>query len=341
MARQTAIYHDFKQLGALRGKKVAMTLGIFDGIHRGHIQLFELTRELAVDMRGIPLIFTFANHPLQVLEPKRDVKFITLPREKMFLLRKLGFEHVACFDFAQEFMKLHAYQFFAKLRRIFQLCAFVAGHDTTLGSDRVSTDDRFNELARQHSFEFFRVGPVTDGGEPISSRRIRQLISEGNIAAANELLVYPYFVRGRVQPGRGIGTRLLKIPTANLHLPAEKLLPREGVYAGSFHRNRRHFPAALVVVPIGRRPGFLPRKAYEENTEDEANAESGGMMVEGHIVGEDVSLQGRTAEFIFLERLRDNRRFRAIDKLQAQIEEDIAATNRVFERSVVRLQFLP
>lgn len=338
---RTSVYRNWKQLGALRGKRVAMTLGIFDGIHRGHIQLFDLTRELAVDMAGVPLIFTFNNHPLQVRQPERDVKFITLPREKAFLLRKLGFEYVACFDFDTDFMKLHAYKFFARLRSIFELRAFVAGHDTTLGSDRVSTDERFKELAKQHGFEFFRIGPVTDAGEPISSRRIRDLIQEGNIVAANEMLVYPYFVRGRVQPGRGIGKRLLRIPTANLHPPDEKLLPKEGVYAGSFHKNRRHYPAALVVIPADRRPGFLPRGERENSAAFQSRTEQGAMIVEGHIIGQDISLQGRTAEFIFLERLRGNRRFRSIDKLQSQIEEDIAATNRVFERYVVRLQFLP
>jgi len=316
-----------------------MTLGIFDGIHRGHIQLFDLTRELAVDMAGVPLIFTFNNHPLQVRQPERDIKFITLPREKAFLLRKLGFEDVACFDFDAELMKLHAYQFFARLRKIFQLRAFVAGHDTTLGSDRVSTDERFKELAKQHGFEFCRIGPVTDAGEPISSRRIRDLIQAGNIASANEMLVYPYFVRGRVQPGRGVGKRLLKVPTANIHPPDEKLLPKEGVYAGSFHRNRRHYPAALIVLPSGRRLSFLPRS--ERSKASLEGGQQGSMIVEGHVIGQDISLQGRTAEFIFLERLRGNRRFRSIDKLQSQINEDIAAVNRIFERYVVRLQFLP
>lgn len=338
---RTAVYRNWKQLAALRGKRVAMTMGIFDGIHRGHIQLFNLTRELAVDMAGVPLIFTFSNHPLQVRQPERDVKFITLPGEKVFLLRKLGFEHVACFDFDSDFIKIHAYQFFARLRSILKLLAFIAGHDTTLGSDRVSSDGRFKELAKQHGFEFFRIGPVTDAGEPISSRRIRQLIQEGNVAAANEMLVYPYFVRGRVQPGRGIGKRLLGIPTANLHPPNEKLLPKEGVYAGSFHKSRRHYPAALVVIPAGRRPGFLPRGEREKSAATQTGAGQGAMIVEGHIIGQDISLQGRTTEFIFLERLRDNRRFRSADKLQSQIHDDIAATNRIFERSVVRLQFLP
>jgi len=340
MASRTAIYRNWNQLGALRGKRVAMTLGIFDGIHRGHIQLFDLTRELAVDMAGVPLIFTFNNHPLQVREPERDVKFITLPREKAFLLRKLGFECVACFDFDADFMKMHAFKFFTRLRSIFDLRAFVAGYDTTLGSDQVGSDERFKELAKQHGFEFFRIGPVSVTGEPISSRRIRQLIQEGDITAANEMLVYPYFVRGRVQPGRGIGRRLLKIPTANLRPPNEKLLPCEGVYAGSFHKNRRHYPAALVVIPAGRRPGFLPRAERTGSAAFQSRTEQGSMVIEGHIIGQDISLQGRTAEFIFLERLRDNRRFRSIDKLQAHREafEDAMRGSDIFVD--LRLQFV-
>ncbi len=315
-----------------------MTLGIFDGIHRGHLQLFNLTRELAAEMAGIPLIFNFLNHPLQVLEPEREIKFITLPGEKVFLLRKLDFEHIACFDFDREIARMTSEQFFDRLAERFDIRAFVAGHDTALGSDQVSSDERFRKLARRHQFEFLRVGPVTDQGEIISSRRIRQLLAEGNVAAANELLVYPYFVRGRVEPGLGIGKSVLQVPTANLRLPPEKLLPREGVYAGSYHRDRRHLPTALVVTPADRRPHFL---GSGERGVRPGATEPGAMLVEGHVIGQELSLVGRTTEFIFLERLRDNQDFRSAEKLRAQISLDIAETKRIFERCHVPLQFLP
>lgn len=332
------IYRTWSNLGSLRGKRVAMTVGIFDGIHRGHMQLFNLTRELAADISGIPLIFTFGNHPLQRAEPAREVKFITLPAEKLFLLRKLGFNNVACFDFDERFAKLRAAEFFSKLCGYFSLRAVVAGYDASIGSDRVRSDGAFNRLAREFGFEFLRTGPMNEGGSPISSRRIRGLIADGDIPAANELLVYPFFVRGKVEPGRGVGKSIVNVPTANLLMPPEKLLPKEGVYAGSFHREHRHYPAAMVVVPAGRRPSFVPDSHDVEHPNPIA---PGTMIVEAHIIGQDISLYGRTVEFIFLQRLRENQVFLSVEPLQKQIEDDLAETVKVFDKLSLKLRFLP
>jgi riboflavin kinase / FMN adenylyltransferase len=335
---EAGIYRTWSDLGALRGKRVAMTIGIFDGIHRGHMQLFNLTRELAADASGIPLIFTFQNHPLQLIDDGRAVKFITLPSEKIVLLRKLGFNHIACFDFDERFAKLRAGEFFTRLRSYINLRALVAGYDASLGSDRVRSDESFEKLAREHGFEFLRVGSINDNEAPISSRRIRALLTEGNVSAANELLVYPYFVRGKVEQGRGIGKSVIHVPTANLLMPPEKLIPLEGVYAGSFHREHRHYPAALVIVPADRRPSFLPEG---ESGNPPHAIEPGTMLVEAHIIGQDISLYGRTVEFIFLQRLRDNFSFPSVDKLREQINLDIAETVRVFDKLSLKLRFLP
>lgn len=338
MEGEAGIYRTWSDLGALRGKRVAMTIGIFDGIHRGHMQLFNLTRELAADASGIPLIFTFQNHPLQLTDESRAVKFITLPSEKIVLLRKLGFNHIACFDFTERFVKMRAGEFFTRLRSYINLRALVAGYDASVGSDHVRSDDSFSKLAREHGFEFMRVGEVVDGEAPISSRRIRALLAEGNVSAANELLVYPYFVRGKVEQGRGIGKSVVRVPTANLLMPAEKLIPLEGVYAGSFYREHRHYPAALVIVPADRKPSFMPDDMPLVLPQP---IEPGTILVEAHIIGQDISLYGRTVEFLFLQRLRGNQDFTTVEKLREQINLDIAETVRVFEKSSLKLRFLP
>jgi riboflavin kinase/FMN adenylyltransferase len=335
---EAGIYRNWSDLAPLRGKRVAMTLGIFDGIHRGHMQLFNLTRELAADASGVPLIFTFRNHPLQVVEEGRDVRFITLPSEKIFLLRKFGFQHVACFDFDERFGKMRASEFFSRIRNYCQLRVFVAGHDTALGSDRMRSDEAFNRIAHEQGFEFIRVSAVNDGGTPISSRRIRALLKEGDVMSANELLAYPYFVRGRVEPGRGVGKAVVGVPTANVFMPPEKLLPMEGVYAGSFHRDHRHFPTALVVLPADRKPGFV----HDETPAERAvTYEPGTMLVEAHVIDQDLSLYGRTVEFIFLQRLRDNMQFVSVKELKAQISDDIEDTRRAFDKASLKLRFLP
>lgn len=337
MPHRLNIYRNWHDLSKLRGARVALAVGIFDGIHRGHIQIFNMTRELAVDLKGIPLIFTFRNHPLQVLQPQREVRFLTLPEEKTHLLRKLGFEHVACFDFDESFKRLHALEFLQKLGEHVRIGAFVAGYDTTVGADRVSSDDKFRRIARQLNFEFMRIGAVTRGGEPISSRRIRELILASEIREANELLVYPYFVRGQVQAGRKVGGRVLGIPTANLLLPREKLLPPYGVYAGAYRKDKRFWPAALIITDAHQVPRFLRAQAPEL-----AGYEEGSALVEGHVIGDgSFELTGRTAEFIFLEFIRERREFADANSLRTQIQQDIEDTKRIFEKSRIQLQFLP
>jgi len=331
------IYRTWRDLAKLRRARVALTVGIFDGIHRGHIQIFNMTRELSVDLKGVPLIFTFRNHPLQVLQPQRRVRFLTLPDEKTHLMRKLGFEHVACFDFEESFKRLHAVEFFQKLGEHMRIGAFVAGYDTTVGADRVSSDDKFRRIARQLNFEFMRIGAVTRGDEPISSRRIRELILAGEIREANELLVYPYFVRGQVQAGRKVGGKVLGVPTANLLLPPEKLLPPYGVYAGAYHKDKRFYPAALIVTDAQKVPKFLRGQVPEPK-----QYRKGSALVEGHVIGEaGFELTGRTAEFVFLEFIRQRREFADANSLRTQIQQDIEDTKRIFEKSRIQLQFLP
>jgi len=329
-------YHSWGELARLRGQRIALTVGIFDGIHRGHVALFNLTRELAADFGGIPLVFTFANHPLTVLQPGRDIGYLTLPDEKVHLLHRLKFEHVACFNFTERFARYTAREFIARIAANCQLRALVVGYDARLGRDRASAI-KLKRLRRAFALEVLQVEDVREDGETISSRRIRELVTTGDLPAANRKLLYPFFVRSRVVAGRGVGRQVLGIPTANLLVPPQKILPPNGVYAGSFHCERRHLPAAISISDAACVPAFLRGREGIQRYE----VPEGTRVIEGHVIGEEVRLDGRIAEFILLERIRGWEEFRKAKRLRAKIDEDIVQALRVFEKNRIDLQFLP
>ncbi len=326
----------------IEGARVALTVGIFDGFHRGHFALFNVVREVAADFSGLPLIFTFENHPLTVLEPGRQVSYLTLANEKTHLLHRFGFEHVACYRFTKEFSLMTAEDFLSRIKENCDLRALVVGYDARIGHDRVNSDAEFQALARKVGFEFIRIEEVKAEGKPVSSRRIREAVKAGDLATANEVLVYPFFVRGRIQAGRGVGEKLLRIPTANLLVPPEKILPPEGVYAGSFRREGKHTPCALFISRASWRPKFLEKA--EDVSERESSAslvENSYRVVEGHVIGRRVNLKGTTAEFILLERIRKLMEFDDPEDLRKVMLNDIQDCVRIFDKQRLRLQFLP
>lgn len=351
MIAKQILIRDWVGFKRIAGLRVAFTVGIFDGIHKGHLSLFSVVREVAADISGIPLIFTFENHPLTVLQPEREIRYLTLPEEKLYLLRRLGFQHVACFRFTKELSQMSAAEFISRLKDYCDVRALVVGYDATIGHDRLSTDPQFSRLARELGFEFIRIEQVMEEGAPVSSKRIRQDVERGDLISANKSLVYPFFVRGRVSRGRGIGEKLLKVPTANIELPREKIMPPPGVYAGSFRRDSTHTATALFVAEAGWQPRF-----YEQGLEPGAEAEGkqvpkqgespeekpkGGKVLEGHVIGKRISIRGAVAEFIFFEKLRDLEEFDEPQKLKERILADIHESVRSFEKHRLRLRFLP
>lgn len=329
-------YRSWGDLAHLRGQRIALTVGIFDGIHRGHVAVFNLTRELAADFGGIPLIFTFANHPLTVLEPERAIHYLTLHDEKVNLLHRMKFGHVACFNFTRRFSQLTAQDFLARIAANCQLRTLVTGYDARLGHNRLNAR-KLHRLRTQFGFDLVQVEEVRTDGAAISSRRIRELVSAGELPQANRLLLYPFFVRARVSRGKGVGRRILGIPTANILVPPGKILPPEGVYAGSFHREHRHHPVAAFISDPGRPRAFL--RGVEHT--GPLSAPAGTRLLEAHIIGHEFELTGHTAEFILLERIRGRREFRKASRLRARIKEDISVAVRIFEKNRIDLQFLP
>jgi len=209
----------------------AVTIGVFDGVHMGHRTLIGQLISEARNRSLIATVITFANHPQSILSPPSP-PFLTTVEERLELLAELGVDETVVLPFTREFSRLTAEQFCREILVSKLACKLlVIGDDFALGYRREGTVAKLKELGEQLGFEVIVVSPVTSGGTRVSSSEIRQLLLQGDIERANELLGKPYRIVGNVVKGMGRG-RKLGFPTINLKVEPEKLLPRFGVYAG-------------------------------------------------------------------------------------------------------------
>jgi len=245
----------------------AVTIGVFDGVHMGHRELIGRLISEAHNRSLTATVITFANHPQSVLNPPSP-PLLTTVEERLELLAELGVDETVVLPFTIELSRLTAEQFCREILVGKLACKLlVVGDDFALGYRREGTVARLKELGAQLGFEVIVVSSVTSEGIRVSSSEIRQLLLQGDVERANELLGKPYRIVGNVVKGAGRGQKL-GFPTINLKVEPEKLLPRFGVYAGKVsvaqsdetnfalrtpHPAQHSFDAAAY---IGQRPTF-------------------------------------------------------------------------------------
>jgi riboflavin kinase/FMN adenylyltransferase len=284
----------------------AVTVGNFDGVHRGHQALVTATREAARE-RGTTVVLTFDPHPSHVLSPHRAPEALLTVEQKAEILGGLGIEQLAVLPFTRALAERDARTF---AREVLHEClgarSVIVGQGFRFGRHREGDTERLVELGRELEFSVHAVAPVLHDGAPISSTRIREALARGEIEAANALLGRRCFVDGRVRPGDGRG-RTIGFPTANLELLNEAV-PGGGVYA-CWARARGEDAVRPAVVNVGRRPTF---------------GGGGALIVEAHLLGFTGDLYGRVLRVEFARKLRDERAFPSVEALKAQIAADAA-----------------
>ena len=287
-------------------RRGVVTVGNFDGLHVGHQEILRIVTERARG-GGESAVYTFEPHPRKVLRPESAPRLLTTLEQKLELIEAAGVDVSVVEPFDADFAKLDAETFvrevlYARLRPQ----AVYVGYDFRFGHDREGSMRTLTELGPHLGFAVTIVPEVTVGGSDVNSTRIRELLGEGRVADASELLGRPYRVRGKVIEGDRRG-RTLGFPTANLD-PENEVLPAQGVYAGRIRILDAGGTAGLpAVVNVGRRPTF--KDAAE-------------LLAEAHLIDWSGDLYGRRVELSFLERLREERRFPDVDALRRQIEAD-------------------
>jgi riboflavin kinase / FMN adenylyltransferase len=294
---------------ALQGGVVAV--GNFDGVHRGHQALLARARADA-DRRGVPAVaLTFEPHPRTVFRPESPVFRLTEVEAKARLLAALGIDGLVVAAFDRTFASISAEDFVATvLRDRFALRAAVVGYDFQFGKGRSGTPDLLSEAGRRFGFSVEVVKAVGDGdGALFASTEIRQALAAGDIARANRLLGYRWFVIATVVAGERRG-RDLGFPTANFRLAPDCRL-RHGIYATRVRTADGTERAA--VASFGRRPTF----------------DNGAPLLEVHLFDFAGDLYGKTLAVSFLAWLRPELKFDSVDALIAQMHADSAAARAV------------
>lgn len=264
-----------------------LCLGYFDGVHLAHRALFEKAK---------------ARGKWGVLLFDRNVKgslLLTTQYEKVQLISELGADYVIIAEFSEKFMNRTPGEFADFLKDTLNVSAVVAGYDYRFGKMASGDANMLIKLADERNISAEIVSAECENGEPIKSTKIREYIMSGDIPSANRLLGYAYMVCGKVEKGLGNGHKL-GFPTANVAYNYEKLLPPDGVYAGSACGK----PA---VINIGKNPTF--------------NAEN--RTLEVHLIDFDGDLYGKVISVSFFEKIRDDVKFDTKEALIARIEKDI------------------
>ncbi len=291
-------------------RPTVLTIGSFDGIHRGHQYLIRQVVERAKQKPGTAsALITLHPHPKVVLRPNSPMRYLTTIEERLDLLAPLGLDYVVVFPFSLETSQIRARDFVQILIDHLHMTEIICGKDFALGYKREGNVEFLRALGKEKGFTVTVVEPQEIDDDVVSSTRIRELIAVGDLSESTRLLGRYPSLRGRVIQGDHRG-RQLGFPTANLAVAERRLIPADGIYATRVKIGDRWFGGA---TSIGVRPTFG----------------GGERSVEVYVLDFDGDLYDQVIEVQFIKRLREEMKFDSVDALIAQMQHDVKETRRV------------
>ena len=292
-----------------------LAMGVFDGVHLGHQAVIGAAVKGAGVSGGVAGVLTFEPHPVQVLAPNRAPRQILASREhKERLLASLGVKVLLVLHFDETMARQPAEEFAGSLLSVKALRQLVAGEDWKFGRDRRGTLDLLRSMTEPRSVELTAIPAVMRKGERISSTLLREVLGEGNLEVASEMLGRPYSVMGKVLPGAQQG-RELGAPTANISV-GDQQLPPDGVYAVTAILSEQESPWRGV-ANLGVRP----------------TVDGESRLLEVHLLDFDGDLYGSVVEVCFGMRMREEKKFGGLAELKEQIQRDLREARRLFEEN--------
>jgi riboflavin kinase/FMN adenylyltransferase len=290
-----------------------LTIGVFDGVHRGHRAIIEKLVREAHEADAPAVVLTFHPHPASVLTGK-EIKCLTTPDERADLLAALGVDVVITQRFTPDLSTATAHQYMSTLKQHLGLSRLLIGYDFALGKGREGNAARLTEIGSELGYTVEVVPAVSDESGVISSTEIRKLVSTGNVAEAANLLGHRYQVGGEVIHGAGRGKKI-NFPTANIDYPDQKVIPINGIYACWATLGNERFMAA---TNVGFNPTFTPQRKVAS--------------VEAHLLDFDRDIYGEHLKLEFVERLRDELKFESVEALVQKMHGDVAQTRQILEK---------
>ena len=296
----------YKNNDAIPWEACVATLGFFDGVHSGHRFLLNELIKTAHDEHKIAVVVTFDTHPRKVLNADFQPKLLTTLEEKTDLLDDVGIDACVVLNFTKEVSALSAYDFLKTiLYEKLHVHTLLVGHDHRFGHNRAEGFAEYAAYGQELGINVIQAAKYETGEyHHISSSTIRNALHEGNIRLANELLTYSYIFSGKVIGGFQVG-RKIGFPTANLQTEDKgKIIPGIGVYAVRVHLNNKQYKG---MMNIGNRPTLQS---------------DGETSLEVNIIDFEGDIYNRTLKIEFIDKIRDEMKFKSVQDLTEQLEKD-------------------
>jgi len=287
-----------------------VTVGVFDGVHRGHQQILKKLTTGAHAQRLPAVVITFDPHPAKLFG-RGEIKLLTLPGERAKLLGEQGVDIVITQQFDRDLADVTAFDFMQRLKTQLGLDHLILGYDSTLGKDREGNATRLTQIGSELGYTVETVSAFSEEGGVISSTEIRKLVNVGNVEEAARLMGHPYRLQGLVAHGDHRG-RTIGFPTANLSYAREKVIPAGGIYACWAQVRGEKYKAA---INIGTNPTFTPDKQT--------------LSVEAYILDFDQDIYDEVLTLEFVRRLRDEMKYESVTALIEQINKDVEQTRKI------------
>ena len=280
-----------------------MSIGIFDGVHKGHQSIIKKLNSIAQEKNLESAILTFWPHPRTIFNPNDDLKFLNTIEEKIYLLEKKGVQNLFLKEFDEEFRNLTGVEFVKQiLVEKLNVKHLIIGHDHTFGKNRSGDFGLLKKMSSEYDFEVEQVEAVDFQKKNISSTQIRNALLEGNVKEANEMLGYVYSVSGEVVHGKKIG-RTIGYPTANIAADPAKLLPKKGAYIVDVFVKNKHYKGMLS---IGTNP----------------TVNGNSLSTEVYILDFNGDIYDEIISVNFRDFLHDEIKFESLEKLIERLDED-------------------
>lgn len=279
-----------------------IALGSFDGLHLGHMSLITKVVELSKANKAKSMVYTFKNHPLSVIDSYRVPKLIMKNETKLKLLEKHDVDIVNLANFDMDFMMITPENFIRKMVESYKVKGVIAGFNYRFGYKNQGDVNLLVRMCKRLNVETYIMDSVKYGNEVISSTKIRELLSTGDITTANKMLIEPFSINGIVIQGRQLG-HTIGFPTANLEFDKEFVIPKGGVYFTMLECNNRRYKGITNI-------GFNP------------TVKGNILSIETHILNFNKIIYGDKIKLYFVQRIRDEINFDSIESLSYQLEKD-------------------
>lgn len=301
----------YKTIKNVKLSNTWVTIGAFDGVHLGHQQIIRQLVSEAHQAKHPVVVVTFYPHPALVLSGKSFPIYLTTPSQRASLLEQIGVDIVITYPFTTQVANLSAEEFITQLQNHLDMQQLWVGYDFAIGKERKGTTRKLAHLGEEQGYVLRQNPPLYKNGKIVSSSWIRELLAEGKVEHARDLLGRPHQIEGKVIPGDKRG-RKLGFATSNLDIPSTMARLRSGVYACQVWVEGDCWSA---VTNVGVRPTF------EEKTVPQ--------RIETHLLGFSGNLYGVPIVVEFIAFLRDEQKFANVAALKAQIAQDIKKTRQI------------